>query len=225
MRSSSPLSRARRRGSLHERVFAWVYAHSGGKRKETPAEDRRQVLLGDLRGDVLEIGPGIGPNLRYLSPDVRWLGVEPNPYMHVYLEQAIRALGLREENFRIDPGDPQGVRLPAPDESMDAVISTHVLCSVPQLEDSLGEILRVLRPGGRLVFLEHVAAPHDTRLRALQDLVQPVWTWVGLGCYPNRETGEMISHAGFARVEMERFEYPGAGPVAPHVTGIAVKGG
>jgi ubiquinone/menaquinone biosynthesis C-methylase UbiE len=103
------------------------------------------------------------------------------------------------------------------------VVSTLVLCSVPQPEATLQEILRILKPGGRFVFIEHVAARRGTRLRAVQNLIQPVWSLVGDGCHPNRETWDTISQAGFAQTEIEHFWFPGGGPAGPHIAGTGVK--
>ena len=103
------------------------------------------------------------------------------------------------------------------------MVGTLVLCSVPRPQESLREILRVLKPGGKFVFIEHVAAPHGTTLRAFQNFIQPLWTLVGEGCRPNRETWETISQAGFAKVEIEHYCYPTGGPVAPLIAGTAVK--
>ncbi|MDO8943176.1 MAG: class I SAM-dependent methyltransferase [Desulfobacterales bacterium] len=213
-----------RRGSLKQRLFAWMAAHCCGG-YDLASTARKQSLFGGLHGDILEIGPGSGPNLRFFPADVRWVGVEPNPYMHPYLQQAILKTGLPKDQFHIDPGDPHGVRLPAEDESIDAVVSTLVLCSVPHPQGSLGEILRVLKPGGSFMFIEHVAAPAGTRLRSLQDFIQPLWTLIGEGCHPNRETWQSISEAGFAHVEIEHYRYRGAGPVGPHIAGRAIKTG
>ena len=187
-------------------------------------EARKQALFGSLHGDVLEIGPGTGPNLRFFSEDVRWVGVEPNPFMHPHLQQAIRRRGLPAGQYRIEQGDAGGVHLPVGDASMDVVVGTLVLCSVAHPAANLQEILRVLKPGGKFVFIEHVAARTGTGLRTFQNLIQPLWTLVGDGCHPNRETWETISQAGFASVEIEHFHYPGGGPVTPHIAGIAVKG-
>ena len=211
-----------RRAGPWKHLFAWVMAH-GVRTIDTVLEPRKCSLLSGLHGDILEIGPGTGPNLSYLPRDVRWVGVEPNPFMHPYLRESLRRNGFSPEQTRIDPGDPRGVRLPAADCSLDAVIDTHVLCSVPDPAGSLAEILRVLKPGGVFVFIEHVAAPRGSTLRAFQNVLQPAWTLCGEGCHPNRETWEAISKAGFGRVELEHFRYPGAGLVSPHISGRAVK--
>ena len=210
------------RGSLHKRLFAWATAHSGTA-YDAASSARKRALFGGLHGSILEIGPGAGPNLSFYPPDVQWTGVEPNPFMHPYLLQAIRALGWPADRYHIDPGDPHGIRLPAEDASVDAVVSTLVLCSVPHPEDSLQEILRVLKPGGQFAFIEHVAAPHGTRKRKTQDFIQPLWTWIGDGCHPNRETWQTIQQAGFGRVEIEHYTYGDGGLAAPHIAGMAIK--
>ena len=113
--------------------------------------------------------------------------------------------------------------LPFPDASIDVVISTLVLCSVgPELNASLAEIHRVLRPGGRFLFLEHVAAPAGSLLRRVQRWVRPVWRGIADGCRPDQETGQAIEKTGFSRVEMERFRLQ-LPLVSPHVSGVAYK--
>ena len=209
------------RGTLGQRLFAWMDS-SGTSYDETTAA-RKRALFGRLHGSILEIGPGIGPNLKYYPSDVHWMGVEPNPFMVPHLVKSIRELGRPKENYRIEPGDPRGTRLPAGDASLDAVISTLVLCSVPHPEDSLREILRILKPGGKFVFIEHVAAQRGTRLRRFQDFIQPLWSFVSGNCHPNRETWVSITHAGFEQVELEHYRYPGGGPAGPHISGTAVK--
>jgi SAM-dependent methyltransferase len=182
--------------------------------EETAA--RKRALLGDLHGDVLEIGPGAGPNLAYYAPDVRWIGVEPNPHMHEYLMATAKARG-RVVDLRLGHAE----ALPAADGSMDAVVSTHVLCSVHDLEGALAEVRRVLKPGGKLVFLEHVAAAPHTGLRRVQNTLRPLWKVVGDGCHPNRETWRAIEQAGFREVQIEHYRID-APIVSPHIAGYAV---
>jgi SAM-dependent methyltransferase len=211
-----------RRKNLVQRFFAWMTAHRGNWYENLTAV-RKQALFGGLQGSILELGPGTGPNLRYYPPGVRWTGVEPNEFMHPYLLQSLRALNLPLDAFEITQGDPQGIRLPAQDASLDAVVCTLVLCSVPDPAGTLGEIIRVLKPGGKFIFIEHVAAAPATRLRRSQDFFQPFWTTIGDGCHPNRDTETSIQRAGFGRVEIDRFLVPAAGITEPHIAGLAEK--
>jgi SAM-dependent methyltransferase len=208
---------------LRQRLFAWMSSRNSSA-YEAVLASRKQALFRNLHGRLLEIGPGGGYNLRFYPAGVDWTGVEPNPYMQRYLQHTLHDLRLPESRFRLHPGEPGGVRLPAGEGSMDFVISSLVLCSVPQVQASLREILRVLKPGGQFVFIEHVAAPRGSRLRGRQDFFQPLWTLVLDGCHPNRETWGAISGAGFEHVEIEHFQVPGAGVVCPHIIGRAVKG-
>jgi ubiquinone/menaquinone biosynthesis C-methylase UbiE len=202
----------------YKRFFAWLMA-TGGDGYEQAMASRKQALFADLQGELLEIGPGSGVNLRYVPPQAHWRGVEPNPYMHPYLEAEAQRLGL---NVDILPTSAEHLDLP--DNSLDGVISTLVLCSVPNLAATLDEIYRVLKPGGTFYFIEHVAAPSGTLLRKVQDGIRPVWQILGEGCQPNRETGEAIAAAGFAQVSYEDFKAPIPVPIVqPHIMGVAVK--
>ncbi|HEV8613042.1 MAG TPA: class I SAM-dependent methyltransferase [Gemmatimonadales bacterium] len=199
-----------------KRVHAWLLAHCTARYERMVAE-RKRTLLGDIPGDVLEIGPGAGPNLRYYPAGVRWIGIEPNPYMHPYLREAAERRGLG-----IEIRSATAEQIPAEDSSVDTVVSTLVLCSVRDPAATLREIVRVLRPGGRFVFLEHVAAPPGTKLRRMQNLLCPLWKVIADGCHPNRETGRTIEQAGFDRVHYEPFRLP-LGPVGPQIAGFAIK--
>jgi ubiquinone/menaquinone biosynthesis C-methylase UbiE len=202
----------------YKRIVPWLLAH-GNRPYERWMAERKQRLLGGLTGVVVEIGPGAGANLPYLKGDVRWIGVEPNPYARPYLERAAREAGVA---FELRDGNAE--RLPVTEASADAVIGTLVLCSVADVTMALREIRRVLKPGGRFVFIEHVAAPVRTWRRRLQRWVRPLWRVIADGCHPDRDTLAAIRAAGFARVEAEQFQAP-AGLVAPHIAGIAVQPG
>jgi len=201
---------------IRKRLFAWLLDRCGGGHERQLA-GRKRDLLGSLSGQVVEIGPGTGVNLGYYRADVRWLGVEPNPYMDGYLARAAERAGLAIEIRR-------GVaeRLPLADETVDAVVATLVLCSVADPAAALAEARRVLRPGGRFVFLEHVAAPAGTSARRRQELIQPLWSFCADGCHPDRDSESLIRRAGFAEVEVERFDL-GMPVVGPHIAGVAIR--
>lgn len=200
----------------YKRIFAWLMAN-GTAEYEKKISTRKQSLFTDLHGTILEIGAGTGANAAYYPQDIHWIGVEPNPFMHPYLQKAAEKLGLNVEIQTIS-----AEQLEAQDNSIDTVVSTLVLCSVPNLEKTLQEVLRVLKPGGRFLFIEHVAAPKDTFLRQVQNTVKPVWNVIGDGCNPNRETGLAIKKAGFAKVDYQDFQAP-VPIVTPHIIGVATK--
>ena len=204
--------RRRLMARLYDRVMA---------RYEVWIAPRRSALLAGVSGTVLELGPGTGANFAYLPPGTRWIGIEPNPYMHAALRARARERGIDAE-CRVVAAEGMGVE----DASIDVVLCTLVLCSVSDPERVLADIRRVLKPGGRFLFLEHVAAPPGTRTRRRQRLFRVPWRFCADGCTLDRETGVRIREAGFAHVEMDAFEAPGAATprfVSPHVSGVARK--
>jgi ubiquinone/menaquinone biosynthesis C-methylase UbiE len=202
--------------SGRQRLFAWALAHFNSNYEKKLAATKR-TLFSDISGTIVEIGPGTGANLSYFSHNIRWIGIEPNPFMDKYLWKRANALGLQLEIRRGNAED-----LPVPDSSADAVVSTLVLCSVSDVAKALAEILRVLKPGGRLVFIEHVAAPRGTWLRCLQTWVKPAWKRLGDGCHPNRETWVALERAGFAKLDYSHFRVS-IPLVSPQIAGMAVK--
>ena len=206
-----------RSGPWRQRAFAWALAHLNQKYERFVQKYKRQ-LFADLSGIVLEIGPGTGANLRYFPREgIRWIGIEPNPFMSQYLEEEGARLGMKIE-LRSGTAD----HLPVPDGSVDAVVSTLVLCCVGDQQLTLREVMRVLKPGGKFVFIEHVAAPIGTRLRRFQNWVTPLWRRMGDGCHPNRETWIELENAGFDKLTYEKFKAP-APIVSPQIFGVAVK--
>lgn len=201
---------------MYKRLFAWALARAN-RHIDNTANHHKIDLLRDLRGVVVEIGPGVGSNLPYFRRDIHWIGIEPNPHMHKYLRREADRLGIKIE-FRGQSAE----SIDLPNASADAVVSTLVLCSVDDQRASLREAWRVLRPGGRFVFVEHVAAPRGSLTRRLQDTIQPVWTPVGDGCHPNRETWRAIETAGFSQVNLTHFHI-GAPLIGHHIRGTAIK--
>ena len=202
---------------IRQRVFAWALARFN-KRYEQFAVKYKEKLFADLSGVVLEIGPGTGANLRYfVQPGIRWIGVEPNRFMEPYLEKEAKRLGIQ-----IDLRTGLAHELPAEDNSVDVVAGTLVLCCVRDPQLSLKEVIRVLKPGGRFLFIEHVAAPRGTWLRFLQGCVRPIWSQLGDGCHPDRETWLALEAAGFDKLTYERVVAPSL-IVSPQIVGVAVK--
>ncbi|WP_299492963.1 class I SAM-dependent methyltransferase [Acaryochloris sp. IP29b_bin.137] len=202
----------------YQRCFAWAMA-TAAQGYETKMADRKRQLFADLQGEILELGPGAGPNLAYFKPQVHWLGLEPNPYMHPYLQQKADELGLEINVQAATLAD-----MAIPNNSMDVVLYTLVLCSVPDLEATLQDILRVLKPGGRFLFIEHVMAPAGSFLRRVQTGLCPLWQVIGDGCRLDRDTGKVIATAGFASVDYQTIDAPvPIAVVKPHIIGVATK--
>lgn len=182
---------------------------------------QKEQLFADLPDVVVEFGSGPGTNLRYLREGTRLVAVEPNPAMHPSLRQA-----AAERNIHLDLLAHSADNVPLPDASVDAVISSLVLCTVPDPSAALAEARRILAPGGRFVFLEHVAAdPASHRLLATQQrLLRRPWRWLFEGCELHRPTGELVEAAGFTSVEMRAgTAQPALLPVAPMVWGTAIR--
>jgi ubiquinone/menaquinone biosynthesis C-methylase UbiE len=174
------------------RVFAFVYdsflwlGELAGMRK------RRSELLADARGRVVEIGAGTGLNITHYPDGIAELILtEPDTSMRRRLE---RSLQRNDRAARII--DAPAERLPLADASVDTVVSTLVLCTVDNPERTLGEIARVLRPQGQLLFVEHVRA-NSRSLAAYQDLLFRLWRAFAGGCYCNRPTVDLLRHCGF----------------------------
>jgi ubiquinone/menaquinone biosynthesis C-methylase UbiE len=175
----------------------WLFARS--LRKFAPMADDaltswKQSLFGSITGSVLEIGAGTGLNARYLKNCSKLIAVEPNPFL---LHQLARVTPHVKQCF--------ADRLDCSDESVDAVISTLVLCSVPDPSRTLTEIARVLKPGGTYSFIEHVAAPPGTRLRLFQRLLRPLCRCLGDGCQPDRNLVPYLLDCGFHLEHLEQF--------------------
>jgi SAM-dependent methyltransferase len=202
--------------SLSQRFFAHTLAW-GDDAQHRLYGDRKRQLFADLEGTVVEIGPGTGVNLPYLPGGLRWIGLEPNPHMHDYVREQLEGRDL-ETTLRSTPAQDTDL----PDDSVDAVISTLVLCSVPDVAATLTELRRILRPGGRLLFIEHVAAETHTPLCWFQHGIRPLWKAVADGCRPDRRTGAHLQQAGFSSVTIDRFSI-GMPPVSPHIVGTATK--
>jgi ubiquinone/menaquinone biosynthesis C-methylase UbiE len=157
-------------------------------------------ILHDVPPVVVELGPGAGANMRYYPAGTRVLAVEPNVRMHERLRRRARRRGVELELHPI-----AAETLDLPDASVDLVVLTLVLCSVSRPASVVAEARRVLRPGGRLVCMEHVQARPGSALRALQGIVARTWRWVFEGCDLLNETESVLRQAGFSEVKLQHF--------------------
>ncbi len=193
--------------SLWGRVFAAGYDRFMAGTEKAGLAERRHELLAGAQGRVVEIGAGTGVNLQHYGAGVTELVLtEPEEPMARRLEQKAAAFGRSAQVVRA-PAE----QLPFPDDSFDTAVCTLVLCTVRDPERALAEIDRVLKPGGQLLFLEHVRAD-DPKVAKWQDRIAPFWRPVGHGCNCNRPTPEFI-RSQFVTVEMEDGEMPKAPPI------------
>jgi ubiquinone/menaquinone biosynthesis C-methylase UbiE len=184
------------------------------------AEWRGELFEG-LSGDVLEIGAGTGASLRHYPAAVtRLVATEPDRYMIPKLRERAR----RDRPGRVEIVEAAATALPFADGSFDAVVSSLVLCSVDDLDRALAEVRRVLRPGGALAYMEHVAADERPARLAWQHRVEPFWKLVAGNCHLTRRTADAIRAAGFAIEREERDSMRKANPLTrATVRGIARK--
>lgn len=180
---------------LRQRWFAWIYRHVDRWQRRATADTRRD-LLGDLEGDVLDVGCGPGTNFPHYAPAARVTAVDYNQHM---LEHARRALA-EPHRATIEVRQADAMALPFADASFDAYVSTLVLCSVPDLDRAVEEAWRVLRPGGALRLFEHVRSASPWKAH-LQGWLSPAWGIVADGCHLDRETHRAFIARGFEVVE------------------------
>lgn len=170
----------------------------------TVADRQRQKIVPHAEGRVLEVGMGSGLNLRHYDPDrveLVW-GLEPSA-------------GMRRKARRNLAGAPVDVRwldlpgeeIPLESGSVDTVVLTYTLCSIAEWLSALEQMRRVLKPGGRLLFCEHGAAPEE-RVRRRQDRLNPVWKRIAGGCNLNREIPGLLESGGFAIQGLETMYLP-----------------
>jgi len=178
----------------------------------------KSKLFQGISGIVLEIGSGTGINLQYLPNNIGYIGLDPNIYSWNYLRDDLSGK-LSKSRLILAHAE----KIPLIDDEIDVVISTFVLCTVKDQKQALREIIRVLKPGGNLLFIEHVAAEENTITRRLQHFFKSVWKIIDNGCDLERETENNIRCAGFRQVDIRRFSLPVLSILSNHIMGKATK--
>jgi SAM-dependent methyltransferase len=192
-------------------ILGWLGERFGG------FGERRERLLAGAEGRVVEIGAGNGLNFRHYPPGVEVVATEPDPHM---LKRARKT--ARRSPVKLSLQQAPADALPLPDASVDTVVSTLVLCTVPDQAAALAEAKRVLKPGGKLLFLEHVRSD-DPKIAEMQDRREPMQMRLGAGCHPNRDTLAAIVAAGFQPETVDHPKFPGMKITSPGLTGVARK--
>ena len=191
------------------RMFSAFYDRGFKASEEAGLREMRRELLKQARGRVLELGSGTGLNLElYPREGLECLTLtEPDPHMFRQLRNRVEEIGCAADLMEAGAED-----LPFGDDSYDTVVVTLVLCTVPDQARALKEISRVLKPGGQLLFLEHVRS-RNPDLAKWQDRLEKPWRFLGDGCHCNRDTVSAISAAGFELGDVENPELPKAPPI------------
>lgn len=198
-------------GFYHDRVLP-LLIHLAMRQDRLAAYRRRVVPAAE--GRVLEVGVGSGLNLPFYGGGVaRVIGLDPSA----------RLLGWARESGAAPPVDlveGSAERIPLATGSVDTIVTTWTLCSIPDARAALGEMRRVLKPAGRLLFVEHGLAP-DPRVRRWQDALTPAWKHLAGGCHLNRPIAELIAGSGFRIERLETGYMPGPKPMTFMYEGAA----
>jgi ubiquinone/menaquinone biosynthesis C-methylase UbiE len=205
---------------LRSRFNAWFFDRLDRYINYASRRHKASAFAGIEAGTVVEIGAGAGANVRYLPAGTRLIAIEPNLRMHDRLRRRCRRAGI-DLTIVADGAE----ALPLADGSVDEVLCSLVLCTVSDVDQVLAEIQRVLRPGGRFRFVEHVVAPRRGVRRAVQRAIRRPWGWVFEGCNPGKDTVGLLQAAGFHALEVEhtKFRRSVFWPVNTAVWGIAVR--
>jgi ubiquinone/menaquinone biosynthesis C-methylase UbiE len=182
-----------------------------------PTRKQREKIVPRASGDVLEIGIGSGLNLPFYDRDkVRHVwGLEPSAGMRRLANKAIARSALDVELI-----DLPGEEIPLDDNSVDTVLVTYTLCTIPEVATALHGMRRVLKPAGRLLFCEHGKAP-DRGVLKWQDRLNPAWKKVTGGCNMNRDIVAILQEAGFLIEDDNRMYIPGLKPLTYNYWGAA----
>lgn len=221
------------------RMFARFYDRALKATEENGLGAMRAKLLADARGRVIEIGAGTGVNVDLYGGGIEDLTlVEPDAHMAAQLRKRLEAgegahggTTAREGSGESGAQAPKHLveapaeALPFADDTFDTAVATLVLCTIPDPVAAIGELARVLKPGGRLLFIEHVRSD-DASLARWQDRLEKPWRFVGDGCHCNRDTEATLGASAFTVEAIEHGKLPKAAPIVrPLIRGTAILAG
>ena len=178
----------------------------------------RQRLLSAADGRILEIGVGSGHNFRYYSERANHvIGLDPSPKLLSMARETIRSRALP---FPVELLQASAEAIPLRSGSLDTVVTTWTLCTIPNVTSALAEMCRVLKPDGRFLFVEHGLSP-DPAVRRWQDRLTPIWKRISGGCHLNRAISQLVQDAGFRIDRIETGYMKGLKPMTYMYEGFA----
>ncbi len=175
----------------------------------------RAQIVPEATGNVLEVGIGSGLNLPFYQKGVKVTGVDPSTELQVYAREVAERTGVDVEFLGLSGED-----IPAEDNYFDSAVITWTLCTIPDPHQALSEVRRVLKPGAKMIFVEHGLSP-DAGVARWQARVNPVWNVIGGGCNLNRKIDEIITGAGFSFDALSRGYIPGPKLATYNYRGVA----
>jgi ubiquinone/menaquinone biosynthesis C-methylase UbiE len=204
------------------RLFASFYDRALKASEENGLGDMRRALLADASGRVVEIGAGTGVNLDLYGAGVEDLTlIEPDPHMGAKLRERLEARGGHDSAPPARLVTAPAEAIPLPDDTFDTAVATLVLCTVPNPVAAVDELSRVLKPGGRLLFIEHVRAADPDSAR-WQDRFEKPWRFMADGCHCNRDTAATLTASSFEIESLDQGALPKSMPIVrPLISGTA----
>jgi ubiquinone/menaquinone biosynthesis C-methylase UbiE len=185
-----------------------------------PALKQREKIVPRAQGTVLEVGIGSGLNIPYYDAQKvsHLVGLDPSADMW-----AIAQKNAEEHHIEAEFLEAPAEDIPLERNSIDTVVMTYTMCTIPDVDKALEEVIRVLKPGGRLLFCEHGEAP-DENIRRWQQRMNPLWRKLGGGCNLNRPIPSLLQRAGFQSEDLQTMYIPGWKPACFNYWGSAVYG-
>lgn len=187
--------------------------------KDRPIMRQRAKVVPLAHGRVLEIGIGTGLNLAFYDKSKvdKVIGLDPSPELNVRARKRAEEAGLDVDWLMLS-----SERIPLPDQSVDSIVITYTMCSIPDVHSALLEMARVMKPGASMFFSEHGIAP-DAKVRGWQNRLDPLWGKIAGGCHINRDVPKMLTDAGLAIREIDTMYLPGPRPLTYNYWGRASK--
>lgn len=197
-------------------VFPWILDRV---MRQEPVRRQREKIVPRAGGDVLEIGVGSGLNLPFYdrAKVTRLRALDPSAELQRLARPRAEAAPVPVELLTASAEE-----IPLENASVDSVVITYTMCSIPQVDKALREMHRVLRPGGTLLFAEHGRAP-DASVVGWQDRLNPLWRWFSGGCNMNRPVPELLGAAGFRLGDVETMYLPGPRVLSFNYWGTATR--